>query len=297
MGNYTKCVLTIILIIAASENNSKCQLNVDAGPDQVVCVNLYDMDTITLGGNPTASGGTGNYTYCWETLSHIPFSQYYWYASDFLDDTTIANPTVIEDPIEFDLNFTVTVRDEESNIGVDSCRVIFSVKEYTTIEYNFYVPRGDSTYLYYGNLINSTLPLDSIAWIPQTGVSSPHEPYTWVHPDTSTSYAVYIRDTAGCFGTSAPGYNVFIIPVEIIELRNNQCMVRFIPGTREIFVENYGHTSNDCLITLYSMEGQVMLVDYIRNAPFILSGRSDIIIFYAITDENKIIDAGKLLIE
>lgn len=45
------------------------QLSVDAGADQSVCFGL----TVTLGGNPTASGGTPPYTYVWKK-NNVTFS-------------------------------------------------------------------------------------------------------------------------------------------------------------------------------------------------------------------------------
>lgn len=68
------------------------QLIVDAGEDATIDVG----DNITLGGTPTAAGGTGDYIYSWNKLP-------------YLDDPAIANPVATPPG---NLTFTVTVTDE-----------------------------------------------------------------------------------------------------------------------------------------------------------------------------------------
>lgn len=67
-------------------------LEVDAGPNQI-----YDGEsTVILGGDPTAMGGNGEYTYEW-----VP--------SEYLDNPTLANPTMIN--LDGPMTFTLTVHD------------------------------------------------------------------------------------------------------------------------------------------------------------------------------------------
>ena len=297
MKKTIRYILLLMSLLLNNEYRGYSQLTVDAGPDRAVCVNLYDMDTITFGGNPTASGGSGAYTYCWETLYHLSGSQYYWYASYFLDDTTSANPRLLHPTPGSDLVFHLTVKDSEDNIEVDSCRIIFSYKDYNTLGFTFYVPRGDSTILYYDGLISSTLPLDSIAWIPQTGVSSPHDPVTWVHPDSSTYYAVYIRDTAGCFGTSSPNYLVYIYPAETVDYENKEFEVFYDHQSQTIKILGDEILPENSRIIFFDIKGYIIKEDYTRNAPIVLPHRINTIIFYTITNKNKIIASGKILID
>jgi len=75
-----------------SVNQPEHPLRIDAGPDQV-----YDGHTaIVLGGEPSALGGFGDYTYRWEP-------------AEYLDDATAANPTVIN--LDGPMTFTLTVHD------------------------------------------------------------------------------------------------------------------------------------------------------------------------------------------
>lgn len=54
-------ILLPLLLVFVSLTQLQAQLIVNAGPDRTVCAN----DTVMLGGSPTASGGTGPYTYLW----------------------------------------------------------------------------------------------------------------------------------------------------------------------------------------------------------------------------------------
>lgn len=99
----TSCM--IMLIIAMSLQNSTAQTTVnisvvqapelvaDAGENATIDVG----EEITIGGSPTAAGGTGSYTYQWNY-------------SSFLDNPYIANPVGIPPG---SLTFYVTVTDEE----------------------------------------------------------------------------------------------------------------------------------------------------------------------------------------
>lgn len=78
--------------ITISVNQPEIPLTVEAGADQ-----LYDGNaSIVLGGEPTAMGGFGEYTYQWQP-------------AEYLDDATIANPTIIK--LDGPTTFTLTVSD------------------------------------------------------------------------------------------------------------------------------------------------------------------------------------------
>lgn len=78
--------------IIFSVNQPENPLVIDAGPDLI-----YDGEAaLTLGGAPTAAGGFGDYTYAWEP-------------AEYLDDPTLANPTVTD--LDGPILFTLTVSD------------------------------------------------------------------------------------------------------------------------------------------------------------------------------------------
>jgi len=289
-------ILLLIFLLFYNGYMGYSQLTVDAGPDNAVCFNEGIMDSINLGGNPTALGGSGSYTYCWETLYHLSGSQYYWYASYFLDDTTSTNPKLLHHTLGSDLVFHLTVTDSEDNVEIDSCRIIFSFINVSIMDVNFYVPRGDSTILCYDNLIGSKLPLDSLAWIPQYGVSSPHDPCTWVHPDTSTSYAVYIRDTAGCFGTSAPAYHIYIVPASINESTTPRLEIVYNMQERLLQITGWENMGSHLILSLYNLSGHLLLNKVLTQDMIPLYNIDEPMVIYTLYKEQRLICAGKLVL-
>ncbi len=78
--------------LVISVNQPEYPLRIDAGSDQV-----YDGHTaIMLGGEPAAIGGFGEYTYQWEP-------------AEYLDNATIANPTIVH--LDGPTTFKLTVSD------------------------------------------------------------------------------------------------------------------------------------------------------------------------------------------
>jgi hypothetical protein len=75
------------------------ELVADAGEDATIDAG----GEITIGGSPTAKGGTGNYTYQWNYES-------------FLEDTAVANPVAFPPG---SLTFNVTVTDQEGCTDTD----------------------------------------------------------------------------------------------------------------------------------------------------------------------------------
>jgi hypothetical protein len=122
-----KCLIALIFNILLCNLNA--QLAANAGPDLYLCSNQLapinqNRGSLLLGGNPSASAGTPPYNYIWTTSVQK--------ASDFLDDTSIANPTIIKFPItNRDVHFYLTVKDASGQTAKDSflfynskCKVI-----------------------------------------------------------------------------------------------------------------------------------------------------------------------------
>jgi hypothetical protein len=83
--------------------NQPEKLSANAGPDETI----QPGASVTLGGNPTASGGTGNLGYLWQpgaTLNHVD----------------VANP--LASPVT-NTSYVITVSDENGCTGKDTVRI------------------------------------------------------------------------------------------------------------------------------------------------------------------------------
>jgi len=101
---YTNCDGNLILdsgdvVVYVSDSI----MVVDVGADTSICVG----DTVMLGGNPTAYGGSGTYTYSWTPGTEV-------------SDSTIANPTVVPSATQ---TYYLTVDDGVQCIISDSVTV------------------------------------------------------------------------------------------------------------------------------------------------------------------------------
>jgi gliding motility-associated-like protein len=93
--------------------NMDPQIIVDAGADTIICTDQPTV-TITLGGNPTASGGTPPYTYVWSSSPMIG------------GIAPIANPVVTIPTTVTSITFTVIVTDAANCSSTDQKVVSFN---------------------------------------------------------------------------------------------------------------------------------------------------------------------------
>lgn len=206
----------IIHVLSSLPLALNAQLTADAGPDKVHCFGADNLVAVHLGSNPTAVGGTEPYTYKWETsffyqMGNFTIAQY---ASDFLNDTTSANPTVEWGTFNHTpLSFKLTVTDANNQISIDSTIVSFSSWLFTNDYWEFHIQQGESIYLNYGAGAYSNYPPYEYLWRPGHGISdSVHESF-WATPDTSIVYNVTITDAVGCRIDEMARYHVYITPV------------------------------------------------------------------------------------
>ncbi len=142
-------ITTVLLITQITFTYGQC--NADAGPDTFVCVGMNGIDTTQIGGNPSAMGGTPPYTYTWEAQHVISFGNYTWTytASDFLNDTTLSNPSVVYHYYDLidTVEFFLTVQDATGLICKDTVIIYYSLLMYINSVFIFDIQQGDSIYL------------------------------------------------------------------------------------------------------------------------------------------------------
>lgn len=198
-------------VLSASFVRSQC--TVDAGRDTVLCGGIQaQYDTITLGGDPLVTGGVPPFTYAWSASLDLGMGFQYT-ASDMLDDTTAAHPSLVN-PME-NLWYTLEVSDANGATCVDSVHVGLS-QFYISLGYvNVYLAQGDSFQFFAGQNLSSNYPPCSYVWHPSADLSDSTALTAWASPSVYTQYWLSATDSAGCYAEGAPLYYVLVTPTQV----------------------------------------------------------------------------------
>ena len=247
-----KKLLLVLITLVVVQVNSLTQVNIDIGGDTVYCAGP-NPDTMYLG-NIHIENGLEPYTFAWECSYNLT-PNIVLSASDFLNDSTIANPYFInwltEDGEWLQLNLNVT--DNGGSVGVDSILVGFSGCVCLTGEVVIEINQGDSILLDASSDTNEKY--NKFYWEPDYGLSHPDSSITWCKPEVSTSYSIVKIDTFGC-SCSCPVYDIRIKPASIdqrIDRVNNTQIKILQVGTYIYFDNPNGHEAN---ISLFSLNGR-----------------------------------------
>ncbi len=179
-----KKILLPLMLLFLLILETKAQLVANAGADQNVCTG----NSITLGGSPTASGGTGPYTFLWTP-------------STGLSSATASNPLATPTSITY---YRLQVTDNLGATKVDSVLIIPKSRPvvYAYANDTLICNPGMVT-TFFSQLGNQTAPPYTYAWNFGDGgtatVASPQHVYT------SPSYytvSLSVTDSNGCVGSS-----------------------------------------------------------------------------------------------
>jgi hypothetical protein len=190
----------------------------EAGPDLFPC-SFLTFDTLHLGNNVQISNGIPPYNYSWTLEKHNNIGGNTWttYASDYLDDTTSANPTLLSGYTDT-LQFYLTVTDSMGQQCIDSLRLIPAVFLGHLTIINPVINKGDSIFLnYVPNLQGGIAPVQYV-WRPNHGLRDSTKPAGfWAKPDHSISYYLSATDASGCTATATPLYHITVNHLDIKE--------------------------------------------------------------------------------
>jgi gliding motility-associated-like protein len=189
--NVYGCVGTSTVTITVTPSS----LTANAGTGRSYCAG--SAGCTTLGGNPTARGGTGPYTYSWSNISG--------------PGATEANPCVQP---TVTTTYYVTVQDQLGCTSVDSVTVFVSpvivvnagndtsvcYGQYVTLGGNPVATGGSGAYQYSWSPAGAPLNNSTIANPTVQGVT------------TNITYNVTVTDTIGCSGTGSISLNVRALP-------------------------------------------------------------------------------------
>lgn len=165
------------------------QCTADAGEDRIICPE-DEGNAVTIGGNPTASGGTAPYTYRW--YSKLTIDGKHYPASSGLDDTTLSNPSIKWVMGTYYLEVTDANQHtcyDSVGIGISYFVIDLEVKSATI---NF----GDSIRL--RTSVSGGWQPYTYSWSPGNSLEDSTKVNTWAKPTKYTNYKLTITDSAGC---------------------------------------------------------------------------------------------------
>jgi hypothetical protein len=184
---------TALLLMAGLFLSPECfpQLIADAGNDTAFCASNWEE--ASLGGKPSAYGGTEPYTYAWS--AEYEYAGRIYTASFMLADTTVANP-VFTSPFNDSATFYLTVTDSDQVIAIDSITIRFSQYTVCTGDCYHVITIGDSVKL--GHCISGGIPPFHYSWTPEESLSDPDSETPWAKPLSNTHYELVYTDSIGC---------------------------------------------------------------------------------------------------
>lgn len=288
--NAKNILISIFLFTFAVHVNG--QLNVDAGKDTTLCM---CKDILQIGGNPTASGGKVPYIYKWELM---PVYDYRIPASEFLNDSTSANPIIDCTSI---INDTVTlvlsVTDADFNSKNDSINIIISSIAMTHLMYfRPTINQGDSVLLEPLNVFNGISPF-SYHWTPETGLSNPIIRNPYAKPDTSVRYTCLVTDALGC--SSSDNNDVVVIPTGISELTNSTYYSSVYPNPIDLnsIIKTFNPLNEKRKIKVLNLKGQVLFEDWFYSDNYNIGKKINQNGFYyfIIRNDKEILTTGKFI--
>ena len=237
----TPALITGILLISFISSESLAQLVAEAGNDTALCVD--SPNTLTIGGNPTASGGIPPYQYIWSGT--YQYTGRIYSASFMLEDTTVANPVFREGAIPDSVILYVTVKDQEETVAMDSIQIRLSKFLRCLGECRYDIAEGDSVQLE-PCCITGGIPPIQYQWEPSESLSDTTKQFPWAKPSESTSYTVILTDSIGCQVTTSSLVNV--IPLSINSISDNKEIVIYPNPSSKVLkiqfnLESYYNTS------------------------------------------------------
>lgn len=283
------------LLVMAPQVNAQCIAN--AGNDTILCHGLYGFDTIHIGGNPTAQFGTLPYTYSWERIHYVGSTNFY--ASLYLDDTTIANPKLIS-PSLVPLKFYLTVTDANGSVCKDSVLIRFSYFFIQLVDHYYYIQQGDSVKFEMGPVIQGNLNPLTYLWQPSLGLFDPTSLSTWAKPNVTTFYSLCATDSIGCSVTEGPFYYVYVSATGIQNL--NYCHEFILtpnPVAKNSMLRLTNKSGKTIFIEFFDAQGRFVkrLTEAQNEQSVDISDLQTGTYYYRILNKTSVLTGGKLIIQ
>lgn len=226
----SKLVL-FVLFACFFYSTANAQCIADAGPDKIICTNLFGPEPGQIGVIPSASNGTPPYTYLWETKTKLVIGNftYQYHASDFLDNVSLPNPSWTSQSADIPIEFTLTVTDAALNVCKDTINIEFSNWGILLSEPKYFINLGDSVLLSGSNAF-SNFPLVSYLYSPNQGLTDSTSERIWVKPIVNTKYSLKVTDSSGCSFNQIELHEVYVNTVGIQNNSNQSLKIETFPN-------------------------------------------------------------------
>lgn len=209
-----KRILSIVALVCVFVQIGRAQCFVDAGDDIHVCASFQTgFSPTVIGEGIVITNATAPYIYEWSIAPVSSFNTTL-YASDFLNDTSIADPTVLE-IWEDSLTFFLKLEDADQQVCYDTIIVSASLFISHLGTFLFTINAGDSVLLFGGSNISSNYPTDSLVWRPSIGLSDSTVTTPMASPPSDQHYGCAIWDSQGCYQEGSPFQYVIVTPVGV----------------------------------------------------------------------------------
>lgn len=192
--------LLLIIILVCSGSVVRAQVTADAGPNESICPN----SSVSIGGAPSATGGTAPYTYAWSPANG-------------LSNTTGPNPLAFPSTPTW---YQLIVTDANGNKDTAYCYVdIHPVYQYNAGE-DTSICMGSSLTL--GAAANSTNGGVTFSWSPTVNLDNPNAPRPILTPSTAPANVTYtVTITSLNCPTKVSTINVIVNPLPVIDAGQN----------------------------------------------------------------------------
>lgn len=241
------------------------QLQADAGPEVHLCSNLNSVDSIQLGGNPSATGGIPPYTYEWIYAEPIyPGANFIENGSYFLSDTSSSNPYTTS-LVNTSAPLILKVTDSAGSVAYDSVYISSTVWGIILEGKGYTIHAGDSVQLIETNAESSFGNLE-IIWRPQIGLTDSIGLGIWAKPMMSTGYYTFITDSMGCTLVAPPYYYITVIPAAIRHMDKESLRLFPTPVSTKLIVEGSNLVEGKFSIT--NISGKIIREGVYRDSSF-----------------------------
>lgn len=238
-------------------------------------------------------GGIPPYTYTW-SCNYSVQNTLFFSASDFLDDTTSANPR-IENHVPGILVFYLSVVDSIGNSCTDSVIVRFCGDFAWTLDWKFaHISQGDTVQI--APSVGAGCPPLTFQWFPEYNISDPNIATPLVWPETTTQYSSVVTDSAGC-QENGGSFDVFVNPVGLDEMGGHRTVLNISPNP----------LTDKSTITTNIRNGKVVFFDIFGRkiheaslGPSTEIERMDFdigVYIYVLYKDNEMVGQGKLIVQ